>query len=107
MRSWYACAVGQCAHVNTSTSTLAFAKLLSVYVLPSTPGSENDGIGEPTASVGGCSEARAAEAQRISEQKADVRTNVRRSVDMICFPLREEDRAYGFFRYCGLDEAEI
>jgi hypothetical protein len=30
MRSWYACAVGQCAQVKTMTRMSAFAKLLSV-----------------------------------------------------------------------------
>src|SRR6476661_3152079 len=69
------------------TRIFAFANSLSVCVLPSIPGSENDGIGEPTASVGGCSEAKAA-AQRNNVRNTE-RTNVRRIVCMIGFPLRE------------------
>jgi hypothetical protein len=61
--------------VNTITSRSAFAKLFSVYVLPSMPGSENGGMAAPMASVGGCSDAYDAPANEAMKAKAITRTN--------------------------------
>src|SRR5688572_29102166 len=73
MRSWYACAVGQCGHVKTMTRMSAFANLLSVYVLPSMPGSENGGMAEPIGSVGGWSAALTALAIAIISENTNPR----------------------------------